>query len=133
MKKKTSTTKPLKKYKPGGEEKKPGRVEYNPGTPRGTRLSMDTTGYSAGQKRFPVEITYSKPGIFGDGKRYSMVNRKDADNFMKQQQAKDAGKPSQFPSFLYKAGKKAEKAMTTPKKKMGGSCGTPKSLTKRKK
>jgi hypothetical protein len=121
MKKKTSVAKPLKKYQPGGEEKKPGRVEYKSPKPGGTSLSMDTTGYSAGKKRFPVEITYGRTGIFGDGKGYSMVNRKDADKFIKQQQAKDAGKPSQFPSFFYKGKKEAEKAMTTPKQKMGGS------------
>lgn len=112
----------IKKYQDGGD-KKPGRVEYNPGTRHGTRLSMDTTGYSAGRQRFPVEATYSEKnrGLFGDGKNYSMVSRKTADNIIKQQQAKDAGQPSQFPSYIRRGKKEAERLMTTPKQKMGGS------------
>jgi hypothetical protein len=93
-----------------------GKVTYQ-GSPN--KMTVDTSGYAGGKKRFPVEVS-SPDGKYKD---YSMVGKKGANKIIKQQQAQEAGKPSKFPSFVTRNSRTAKKSMTTPKQKMGGSVG----------
>lgn len=52
----------IKKAQDGTNEKKYLKIT----TPRaGTKVTMDTTGYSAGKKRFPTKLEFQKVGLYG--------------------------------------------------------------------
>jgi hypothetical protein len=158
MKKKIGSSKSMKKMQAGGQEdKKPklppvgigtGRrkvqklekegnssnptLDYTATTYQRTKnpktkgsvanVSVDTSGYAGGKKEFPAVVRKTSVGSgkqIGSGNRFP-TNRKVVDDVL-------ATPSRSFERTTYKKGG----MVGTSKMKMGGSCGTPKSLKRK--
>jgi hypothetical protein len=135
MKKKIGSSKSIKKYQTGGEDKPPYVKSVGP---KGGTQIVDTTGLAGGAKRF--KVTGTKPS----GRTVEFeTNRKGAQRVI--EASKTPGKKHKAIRVMgqYKAnppyredafdlGFKKGGSVGKSKMKMGGSCGTPKKLSKKK-
>jgi hypothetical protein len=121
MKKKTSSSKSLKKYQGGGDKKAAPDKKVG--------LFRDN---KTGQYEYTSE--YNTPG----GKRYYSASSPDLSmamdiaNFKARKQSADSIPSSRIIKNKMGGTTKMKKGGFVKKMKMGGSCGTPKSLRKRK-
>lgn len=76
-----------------------GKISYK--TPLGGKVTMDTTGFATGAKKFPIKVEGEKIGLYGKSKpatSYGFANRKGAERAIANSQGKKTKKYGFNPS-----------------------------------